>query len=130
MAGSKALLAERLDKRIDFLCWPCGDYTKRLQRLAIEECGYLATVNVNKTSNRPGDDPTELKRIVFGQDYAGPLRQSLIFMNFCGNVNYYSGRLHGYPPAPIARRLMRVGRLFHTRTDRAPAASEFPGQVR
>jgi hypothetical protein len=45
-----------LNKPVDFLCWPCGDYTPRLQRIAVEECGYLATVNVNKTSNRQGAD--------------------------------------------------------------------------
>jgi hypothetical protein len=112
MAGSKRILADRLRKPVDFLCWPCGDYTPRLQRLAVEECGYLATVNVNKTTNRQGDDPREVRRIVFGQDYSGLWRASLVFMNFCGNVNRYSGRWHAYPPAPLARRVMRVGRLF------------------
>jgi Polysaccharide deacetylase len=121
MAGSRRILAERLKKPVDFLCWPCGDYTPRLQRLATQECGYLATVNVNKTSNRRGDDPSELRRIVFGQDYAGPWRESLVFMNFCGNVNYYSGRLHAYPPAPVARRVMRLGRLLSRRRPRKPA---------
>ena len=48
MAGSRRILADRLNKPVDFLCWPCGDYTPRLQRVAVEECGYLATVNVNR----------------------------------------------------------------------------------
>ena len=121
MAGSRRILAERLKKSVDFLCWPCGDYTPQLQRLAIQECGYLATVNVNKTSNKRGDDPAELRRIVFGQDYAGPWRESLVFMNFCGNVNYYSGRLHAYPPAPVARRVMRLGRLVSRRRPAKPS---------
>ncbi len=124
MAGSRTILSERLNKPVDFLCWPCGDYTARLQRLAIEGCGYAATVNVAKTTNRRGDDPTELRRIVFGQDYAGPWREGLVFMNFRGNVNYYSGRLHGYPAAPIARRLMRVGRLLR---DGRPAPAKHEG---
>jgi hypothetical protein len=111
MAGSKRIIAAQLGTPVDFLCWPCGDYTPRLQRLAIEECGFRATVNVDKRTNCRGDDPTELRRIVFGQDYAGLWRQPLIFMNFRGNVSYYSGHLLGYPAAPIARRLMRVGRL-------------------
>ena len=118
MAGSKRILEHRLKKPVDFLCWPCGDYTPALQRLAVEDCGYLATVNVNKTSNRKGDDPTELRRIVFGQDYSGLWRESLILMNFCGNVNRYSGRLHAYPLAPVARRVMRAGRLFGRRGPR------------
>src|SRR5262245_55599655 len=36
MAGSKRIIAERLNKPVDFLCWPCGDYTPALQRIAIE----------------------------------------------------------------------------------------------
>ena len=83
-----------------------------MQQLAIDECGFLATVNVAKTANRPGDAATELRRIVFGQDYSGVGRTPLVFMNFWGNVNYHSGRSRAYPVAPIARRLMRAGRLF------------------
>lgn len=120
MAGSKRIIAEQLGKPVDFLCWPCGDYTPRLQRMAIEQCGFRATVNVNKSTNVRGDDPTELRRIVFGQDYNGLWRDALIFMNFRGNVSYYSGDLIGYPAAPIARRLMRVGRLVQ-RVHRIPA---------
>jgi hypothetical protein len=118
MAGSRQILADRLKKPVDFLCWPCGDYTPRLQRIAVEECGYLATVNVNKTTNREGDDPTEIRRIVFGQDYRGLWRELLVFMNFCGNVNYCSGRPHAYPLAPVARRVMQVGRLLDRRRPR------------
>jgi hypothetical protein len=120
MVGSRRILAERLNTPVDFLCWPCGDYTPELQRLAIDQCGFTATVNVAKTTNRAGDDPTELRRIVFGQDYAGAWREPLIFMNFCGNVSYYSGRPHAYPLAPIARRLMRVGRLVGNGRSRRP----------
>ena len=112
LVGSKRLLENGLNKPVDFLCWPCGDYTPALQRFAVETCGYLATVNVQKVANRPGDDATELRRIVFGQDYAGPLQSHLIFMHFCGTVRYHSGASRAYPVAPIARRLMKVGRLF------------------
>lgn len=112
LAGSKSIIEERLGKPVDFLAWPCGDYTPQLQRIAIDDCGYLATVNVNKTANRRGDDPTEVRRIVFGQDYTGPWRSTLVFWNFLGNVNYYSGRIHAYPGAPLARRAMIAGRLI------------------
>jgi hypothetical protein len=126
LAGSKQLLEERLNKPIDFLCWPCGDYSPALQRLAVGACGYLATVNVQKVANQPGDDATELRRIVFGQDYAGPLRSHLIFMNFCGNVRYHSGASHAYPMAPIARRLMKVARLFRPASNRGPSQAASP----
>jgi peptidoglycan/xylan/chitin deacetylase (PgdA/CDA1 family) len=111
LVGSKAILEKRLDKPVDFLCWPCGDYSPMLQRLAIE-CGYLATVNVEKTTNRLGDDPTELRRIVFGQDYQGPFKSDLVYWHFHGNVNYQSGVNLAFPIAPIARRLMMVGNLL------------------
>lgn len=111
MSGSRRIIGERLNKTVDFLAWPCGDYTPRLQRIAIEDCGYLATVNVNKTTNKRGDDATEVRRIVFGQDYEGPWRSTLVFLNFLGNVNYHSGRARAYPVAPLARRAMRVGQF-------------------
>lgn len=111
LRGSKAILEGRLRKPIDFLCWPCGDYSSKLQALAID-CGYRATVNVEKRTNRPGDDPTELRRIVFGQDYQGPLKSSLIYWHFHGNVSYQSGMNLAFPIAPLARRLMMVGKLL------------------
>lgn len=112
LVGSRRILEARLQKPVDFLCWPCGDYTEKLQRFAIEECGYLATVNLQKTTNRFGDDPTQLRRVVFGQDYQGPFKSQLIFLNFYGTVNYQSGESTAYPMAPISRRLMRVGNLL------------------
>jgi hypothetical protein len=112
MLSCKRDIAARLGKPVDFLCWPCGDYTAELQQLAIEECGYLATVNVNKVSNRAGDSPTELRRIVFGQDYTGPRQADLLLMHFAGNVRYHSGDRRAFPIAPIARRLMKLGRAL------------------
>jgi peptidoglycan/xylan/chitin deacetylase (PgdA/CDA1 family) len=111
LVGSKAILERKLGTSVDFLCWPCGDYSPALQKLAVD-LGYRATVNVEKTTNRPGDDPTELRRIVFGQGYLGPLKSSLVYWHFVGNVNYQSGANLAFPIAPIARRLMMVGKLF------------------
>lgn len=111
LVGSKRILEERLGKPVDFLSWPCGEYTERLQRFAVER-GYLASVVVTWTTNKLGDDPTELRRIVFGQDYRGPFRSSLVHMHFCGNVNYHAGATWAFPLAPAARRLMRLGNLL------------------
>jgi peptidoglycan/xylan/chitin deacetylase (PgdA/CDA1 family) len=123
MRGSRETIAARLGRPVEFLCWPCGDYTPRLQQLAIERCGFLATVNVEKVGNRRGDNPTELRRIGFGQDYTGPRRSDLVFMNFVGSLNYHRGVRSAYPVAPIARRLMRIGGLVQRARDRASAAS-------
>jgi peptidoglycan/xylan/chitin deacetylase (PgdA/CDA1 family) len=121
LAGSKAILEEGLQKPVDFLCWPCGDYSPALQQLALAN-GYHATVNVAKVTNAPGDDPGELRRIVFGQDYRGPLKSSLIYWHFVGNVNTRSGNVLAFPIAPAARRLMMLGRLFQRLTARRNGA--------
>ena len=123
MGRSREIIATELGKRVDFLCWPCGDYTPRLQQWAVEACGFLATVNVDKVGNRPGDNPAELRRIVFGQDYDGPRRSDLVFMNFVGSLNYHRGVRAAYPVAPVARRLMRVARLVERARNRSGARS-------
>ncbi len=111
LSGSRRIIEERLGKAVDLLCWPCGDYSPALQQLALE-CGYRATVNVAKVTNRRGDDPHELRRLVFEQDYTGLFRLPLVYMNFVGMVNYRSGRRLAYPLAPLTRRLMLVGRAL------------------
>ena len=93
---SKRTIAENLNKSVDFFCWPFGDFTEALHRIAVEECGYLATVTMQKKPNQYGDDPTKLDRTYFRADYAGPWKENLIFLNFCATVNYQSG-------VPIAR---------------------------
>jgi len=111
LAGSKRIIEQRLGKSVDFLCWPCGEYTEKLQRFALDS-GYLSTVVVKRTTNRRGDDPSELRRIVFGQDYKGPFKSTLIHMHFCGNVNFHSGTMGMFFLAPVARRLMMLGNLL------------------
>jgi peptidoglycan/xylan/chitin deacetylase (PgdA/CDA1 family) len=111
LRGSKRIIEERLGKPVELLCWPCGDYSPELQRMALD-CGYRATVNVAKVTNRYGDDPTELRRLVFEQDYTGVLRMPLVYANFVGMINYRSGRRMAYPLAPITRRLMLLGRAL------------------
>ena len=67
-----------------------------------------------KVTNRPGDDPSELRRIVFGQDYRGAGSFDLVFLNFAGNVSYHSGLAYAFPVAPVARRLMKLARHLPT----------------
>jgi hypothetical protein len=114
MSASRQAIAREIGTPADFLCWPCGDYTPRLQQLAVERCGFRATVNVAKVTNRPGDDPSELRRIVFGQDYQGAGSFDLVFLNFAGNVSYHSGIACAFPVAPVARRLMKLARHLPT----------------
>jgi hypothetical protein len=112
LSGSKALIAERMEKPVDFLCWPGNTYSAELQRIAIEECGYLATVHTPQSPNKRGDNPAEVRRCYFGQEYQGPLRTELLLLNFYGTVNYQRGATLAFPLAPLSRRLMKVCNLF------------------
>jgi hypothetical protein len=88
---SKKLIEENLNKSVDFLCWPCGDYTESLHRIAVEESRYLATVTARKRPNQFGNNPSLIDRTYFRADYRGPWRETLIYLNFCATVNHQSG---------------------------------------
>ena len=88
---SKKTIQEKLNKSVDFFCWPCGDFTEKLHRMAVEESGYLATVTARKRPNQFGNDPSLIDRTYFRADYGGPWRDRLIYLNFCATVNYQSG---------------------------------------
>ena len=91
LSYSKKTIEAKLNKRVDFFCWPCGDFTDNLHRMAVEEISYLATVTSRKRANQFGNDPTLIDRTYFGADYRGPWRESLIFLNFCATVSHQSG---------------------------------------
>jgi hypothetical protein len=88
---SKKTIEKKLHKSVDFLCWPCGDFTDKLHRMAVEESSYLAAVTARKRPNRFGYDPSLIDRTYFRADYAGPWREGLIYLNFCATVNHQSG---------------------------------------
>jgi hypothetical protein len=88
---SKKTIGEKLNKSVDFLCWPCGDFTENLQRMAVEESSYFATVTARKRPNQFGNDPSLIDRTYFRADYRGPWRENLIYLNFCATVNHQSG---------------------------------------
>ena len=88
---SKKLIEEKLRKSVDFFCWPCGDFTDDLHRMAVEESGYWATVTARKRPNCYGNDPSLIDRTYFRADYRGPWRERLIYLNFCATVNQQSG---------------------------------------
>lgn len=69
LVDSKRLLQSKLDKAIDFICWPGGAYNPTVLRLA-EEAGYkgwtLASVDNTGFLNRPGSNPRQIKRMGSG----------------------------------------------------------------
>ena len=88
---SKKTIEEKLNKSVDFFCWPCGDFSENLHRMAVEEGNYLATVTARKRPNQFGSDPSLIDRTYFRADYGGPWKESLIYLNFCATVNHQSG---------------------------------------
>lgn len=63
---SKAILESKLNKEIEFLCWPGGGRTPYALKIA-REVGYLATTCPSAESsslkNTPGEDPFQIRRI-------------------------------------------------------------------
>ena len=66
LADSKSIIESRLDKAVDFLCWPGGGVDDTAKRLAVE-VGYKSwTLPGGDSSDRrnlPNTDPTEVKRV-------------------------------------------------------------------
>jgi hypothetical protein len=63
---SKAIIEHRLGKTVEFLCWPGGGVNAVAKRQAVE-AGYkswtLPSVEQRDKRNRPGEDPSEIRRL-------------------------------------------------------------------
>jgi len=64
LSENKRVLEEKLNKKVEFLCWPGGVYSEITLRIA-EECNYLAST-VKEGHNSIGDDPSKINRISSG----------------------------------------------------------------
>lgn len=60
--NSKSLLEQKLNKRIDYLCWPGGGYNALSLKLS-EEAGYKASTFGSAERHKPIDYKKEYKRI-------------------------------------------------------------------
>lgn len=61
---SKRILEEKLNKRVDFLCWPGGGYNEQSLQLA-EEAGYIASTIASRENKQLVDNQGKpYKRIV------------------------------------------------------------------
>jgi hypothetical protein len=58
IAGSRKVIEQRLDKKVEFLCWPHGDNNQFLHRYALDS-GYLMT----SAGKSEGVKPTDQERI-------------------------------------------------------------------
>jgi hypothetical protein len=109
---SKKTIEARLNKTVNFCCWPFGDFTETIHRIAIEESGYLSAVTTKDTGNRFGGDPTRIGRKYFWQNCKGPGRASLIFLSFWGTVHYQRGSPVAYVILPLCNRLVRLSKYL------------------
>lgn len=112
---SKRILEEKLDKRVDFLCWPGGGYDEMSLQLA-EEAGYKASTIASREGrllvNNIG---LKYKRIVrMGMDstirkgrYFRPLR--IVPSHYKGHLSFM---LKIEERRPIALFLAKVNNLF------------------
>lgn len=66
LTASKETLEKKLDKKVDFVCWPGGERTALAASL-VESCGYLAATipssERGKLKNKPGEDPSGIRRM-------------------------------------------------------------------
>lgn len=58
ISGSKRMIEEKLDKKVEFLCWPHGDNNELLHRMALD-AGYLMTT----TGKAKGIKDSDITRI-------------------------------------------------------------------
>jgi peptidoglycan/xylan/chitin deacetylase (PgdA/CDA1 family) len=69
---SKELIEKELDKTVDFICWPGGAYNDTVLSVA-RHVGYkawtLSSQDQTGFRNRPGSDPSQIKRISCFSEY-------------------------------------------------------------
>ncbi len=68
LAGSKRIIEEKLNKRVNFLCWPGAAFSEEVVKAA-KETGYLSTTLYfadKKIKNIFGENPFEINRIDCG----------------------------------------------------------------
>ncbi|MCG6551091.1 MAG: polysaccharide deacetylase family protein [Candidatus Magnetominusculus sp. LBB02] len=83
VAGSKAILEEKLDQRIDYFCYPYGDYNEETAE-AVKASGYRAAFTTVKGCVFQADNPYTIRRVSI-KSSTGPLA-------FAYKLHLYSGR--------------------------------------
>ncbi len=59
--GSKHALEQKLQRPVDFFCYPSGDYNEAVKE-AVQASGYFGACTVKPGANRPGTDRFALRR--------------------------------------------------------------------
>jgi peptidoglycan/xylan/chitin deacetylase (PgdA/CDA1 family) len=109
MRGSRSELEGEMGHEVRFLCWPCGLYEDTTRALA-DEAGFWATLTCDQYSNYPGEDPTLLHRLYFGQDerYLRSPTDRLLKLRFSGTLRSAHGSRLGKVMTVAANRSMEL----------------------
>jgi peptidoglycan/xylan/chitin deacetylase (PgdA/CDA1 family) len=81
--GSKAALEEKLNRQVDYFCYPYGDYNAEVAGM-VKDAGYKAAFTTQKGCIFKADNPFEIRRISV-KSTTGPLA-------FAYKLHLYSGR--------------------------------------
>ena len=103
LTENKRILEEKLNKEVEFLCWPGGVYNETTLKIA-KECGYIAST-VKEGRNSFDDDPSKINRISSGNPEganAFPWRYKILTFAF------YIERFRGNKLCCIIDRIYRL----------------------
>ena len=84
IVDSKAMLEKELGRRVDYLAYPTGGFSKEIMSLVVE-AGYKAAFSTNRGCDRRTRDLFELKRIRF-QDTDGAVE---MWVKLSGYYNFF-----------------------------------------
>lgn len=132
LTESREELEREMGHPVRFLCWPCGLFDDTVRAWA-HEAGYVATLDCECLPNAPGQDPSLLHRIYFGQDerYLRIRADRLLNLRFRGELDRAHGRPLGKLRTVAANRTMdavdRVGAALGT--NRSPTVITETGAV-
>jgi peptidoglycan/xylan/chitin deacetylase (PgdA/CDA1 family) len=112
---SKRILEEKLEKKINFLCWPGGGYTDMSIRLSIE-AGYKASTIGSSEWNLNPDNSGPYKRIRrFGM---GSFNRTPKRYHYITNRNYLVHHFRGMTGNTFFRNLNRARRVYFLLLDK------------
>lgn len=94
LRGSKSRLESLLDRRVDCLCYPNGNYDARV-RQATENAGYRSAVTIEAGLNRNGCDLLTLRRVHTDQDFAHFIQSTSGFEQVKERVRYALAKAAG-----------------------------------
>ena len=87
LCGSKSRLEARLERRVELLCYPNGDYDARVKRAAAD-AGYRSAVTVEAGMNRHKCDLLALRRVHTEHDFARFLQSTSGFEQVKEKIRY------------------------------------------